>query len=43
MLFITDEVVPMLFTLYMVDINMPLPTRNEVLLCTEQTTKEEVS
>lgn len=37
-----NEVVPMLFTLYMVDMNMPLPTRNEVLLCTEQTTKEEV-
>lgn len=37
------EVLPMVLTLYMVDQDLPLPTKNEVWLCTQSTTKEEVS
>lgn len=37
-----DEVIPMVLTIYMVDPNLPLPSRNEVLLCTDRSTKEEV-
>ncbi|XP_061196022.1 E3 ubiquitin-protein ligase rnf213-alpha-like [Saccostrea echinata] len=36
------EVLPMLLTLLMNDQTLPLPGRNEVLLCTELTTTEEV-
>ncbi|XP_062570766.1 E3 ubiquitin-protein ligase RNF213-like isoform X2 [Saccostrea cucullata] len=37
------EILPMVLTLYMTDQNLPLPSRNEVLLCTDSTTKEEVT
>lgn len=36
------EVIPMVLTIYMGDPNLPLPSRIEVLLCTDHTTKEEV-
>lgn len=42
MLITLGEVIPMVLTIYMVDPNLPLPSRNEVLLCTDHTTKEEV-
>ncbi|XP_062570770.1 E3 ubiquitin-protein ligase RNF213-like [Saccostrea cucullata] len=38
-----EEVLPMLLTLFMNDQSLPLPSRNEVLLCTELTTTEEVT
>lgn len=43
MLITIGEVIPMVLTIYMTDPNLPLPSRNEVLLCTDHTTKEEVS
>lgn len=42
MLITLGEVIPMVLTIYMIDPNIPLPSRNEVLLCTDHTTKEEV-
>jgi hypothetical protein len=40
---ISVEVLPMFFTLFMADPTLPLPNRNEAMLCTDSTTKEEVS
>jgi hypothetical protein len=37
------EVISTMMTIYMADSALPLPTKNEVLLCTESTTKEEVN
>ncbi|XP_078327262.1 E3 ubiquitin-protein ligase rnf213-alpha-like isoform X2 [Crassostrea virginica] len=38
-----DEVLHMFFTLFMENQSLPLPNRNEVLLCTENTSTEEIT
>ena len=40
--FISDNVLKTVLSLYMEDKAMPLPSLEEVLICTQQTTEEEV-